>query len=324
MALDVSDETVQAAGHREVTLETVAPEVTGLQIVMVNIFGVGRKGGPWTLIDTGLPFSTGRIRRWAAEQFGEGVKPNGIVLTHGHFDHVGTVRELAEEWDIPVYAHRLEMPYLTGRSDYPPPDPTVGGGAMAVLSPLYPSSPIDLGRRVRELPLDGSVPGMPGWNWLHTPGHSPGHISLFRESDRTLIAGDAVVTTKQESFLAVLTQRLELHGPPMYFTPDWRSSKRSVEQLAELRPAVIGAGHGQPMHGQAAADGLRGLAMYFDEMAKPRQGRYVDQPAITDERGIVALPPPVPNPTGKLLLGAAFSVAAVGLVLAITRSRNRN
>jgi glyoxylase-like metal-dependent hydrolase (beta-lactamase superfamily II) len=63
------------------------------------------------------------------------------------------------------------------------------------------------------------VPGAPGWRWIPTPGHSPGHISLLRDSDRTIVAGDAFTTTKQESLVAALTQRAEIHGPPMYFTP---------------------------------------------------------------------------------------------------------
>src|ERR671919_701782 len=90
--------------------------------------------------------------------------------------------------------------------------------------------------RIRPLPVDGSIPAMPGWRWIHTPGHSPGHVSLFRDSDRTLIAGDAFVTTKQESAIAALTNRPEIHGPPAYFTPDWTASRRSVERLAALEP----------------------------------------------------------------------------------------
>ena len=73
---------------------------------------------------------------------------------------------------------------------------------------------------------------MQGWRWIFTPGHSPGHISLFRDSDRTLIVGDAFVTTKQESLMSVMTQRMEMHGPPMYFTPDWPAG---ANQCAGLR-----------------------------------------------------------------------------------------
>src|SRR5918992_1240748 len=81
------------------------------------------------------------------------------------------------------------------------------------------------------------------------PGHTPGHVSLFREVDRTLIVGDAFVTTKQESATAVLTQRPELHGRPAYYTPDWESARRSVQRLAALEPWRVATGHGPPMEG---------------------------------------------------------------------------
>ena len=99
---------------------------------------------------------------------------------------------------------------------------------MARTSFLFPRGAIDLGDRVHALPADSSVPGMPGWRWIHTPGHSPGHISLVRDADRTVITGDAFVTTKQESLRAIMQQRQEMHGPPMYFTPDWDAARESV------------------------------------------------------------------------------------------------
>lgn len=78
---------------------------------------------------------------------------------------------------------------------------------MALLSPLFPCGPVDLGDRLNALPDDGSVPGMPDWQWLHTPGHAPGHISLWRKTDRSLIVGDAFITTGQESAYEVATQQ---------------------------------------------------------------------------------------------------------------------
>src|SRR3954467_14621253 len=165
---------------------SVAPDLAMLRVGFVNVILYGRPGAPsgsWVLIDAGLPGSAGRIMHAAEEWIGPWARPAAIVLTHGHFDHVGALSELVRHWDVPVYAHRLELPYLTGRSSYPPPDPTVGGGFMALSSPLYPRGPIDLGARVRALPGDGSVPGMPGWRWLFTPGHTPGHVSFWREED---------------------------------------------------------------------------------------------------------------------------------------------
>ena len=200
------------------------------------------------------------------------------MLTHGHFDHVGAARTLAAQWDAPIYAHEREVPYITGQRAYLPPEPAVGGGAMALLSPLYPRGPFHLGERVRTLSRNGAVPGMDGWRWIPTPGHSPGHISLFRASDRTLIAGDAFVTTKQESALAVLTQRPEMHGPPAYFTPDWPDAWSSVTRLSELEPELAATGHGPPLRGEAMRRQLHAMADGFAGEVIPRRGRYVGRP----------------------------------------------
>ena len=304
-----------------------SPLVTDLayvRLAIVNAYLYGARGvgdGGWVLIDAGIPGSAARILRAAADRFGEDARPAAIILTHGHFDHVGAARTLAERWDVPVYAHELELPYLTGRSPYPSPDPTVGGGAMAALSRLYPRGPVDLRPRVRTLPADGSVPGMPGWRWLHTPGHTPGHVSLFRDSDRVLLAGDAVVTTKQESAIAVATQRPEIHAPPAYFTQDWDSARDSVHALAALEPAVIASGHGPPMSGNAELQALQTLARYFDRWGLPPRGRYVRRPAIADERGTVWVPPGAPDPLPKLLLGVGALVAA-GVALSVRSRRH--
>jgi glyoxylase-like metal-dependent hydrolase (beta-lactamase superfamily II) len=262
-----------------VSLESIGPGVAGLRILIVNAYVISRPSGEWMLIDCGLPHNASRIRQWAEGMFGQGARPQGILLTHGHSDHTGSVEELAEMWDVPVYAHPLELPYVTGKLKYPPPDPTVGGGVMTLLAKLFPRDPVDLGSRAKGLEQPNTVPGFPEWRWIHTPGHTAGHVALFRESDRVLIAGDAFATTKQESFLAVAAQRPELHGPPAYMTTDWDAARDSVERLAELRPSAVAAGHGRPLAGPEVADSLATLARDFDRVARPAHGRYVNQPA---------------------------------------------
>jgi glyoxylase-like metal-dependent hydrolase (beta-lactamase superfamily II) len=157
---------------------------------------------------------------------------------------------------------------------------------------------------------------MSDWEWHHTPGHTPGHVSLFRARDRALVAGDAFVTTKQESLSAVWAQREELHGPPMYYTPDWDAARASVQRLAQLAPSVAVTGHGLPMRGPGLAEGLDALARDFDRVARPAYGRYVLMPARADASGVTFVPPPVPDATPWALLGTA---ALAGLLVATVR-----
>jgi glyoxylase-like metal-dependent hydrolase (beta-lactamase superfamily II) len=258
----------------------VASDIAYKRLGIVNVVYFGQPGAgdrQWILVDAGLFSTAGMIRRTAEKRFGENSRPAAIIMTHAHFDHAGALEHLVDDWDAPIYAHPLELPYLNGSECYPPPDPTVGGGMMAAVASLYRRKPYDVKDHLRTLPADGRVPHMAGWRWIHTPGHTPGHVSLWRESDRSLIVGDAFITTNQESATAVVTQKPEMHGPPMYFTPDWESAGRSVELLAELEPELVVTGHGRAMHGEEMRLALRALARNFNEVAVPERGRYVPE-----------------------------------------------
>jgi glyoxylase-like metal-dependent hydrolase (beta-lactamase superfamily II) len=254
----------------------VTPDIFVLPIQIVNVYFIGEPNTEWVLIDAGMPRSADMIISEAAKRFGKEAKPKAIVLTHGHFDHVGDILRLINRWNVPVYAHELELPYLTGKKDYPPADTTVDGGLVSEISPIFPNESINLSDHVKALPSDGSVPHMQEWKWIHTPGHTPGHISLFREKDRALIAGDAFVTVRQESLYKVIIQDIEVNGPPKYFTTDWKTAWESVKKLNNLEPNLAMTGHGQPIHGEFLKEELSRLAENFDKLAIPEHGRYVE------------------------------------------------
>ncbi len=239
-------------------LQQVCPGLARVPTGFVNAYFIGDPDGRWAVVDSGLPGFAATIIEKAERRFGLRSRPDAIFLTHGHFDHAGNALALADHWGVPVYAHRLELPYLAGRSDYPPPDPTVGG-AIGTLSRLMPSGARDLGTRLRALPADdtpgaaehetGDLPGMDGWRWVHTPGHSPGHVAFFHREDRVLLAGDAVATVDMDSYLALATGRQEVSTGGAPFICDWEQYARSLWRLTDLEPRTLACGHGLPLTG---------------------------------------------------------------------------
>jgi glyoxylase-like metal-dependent hydrolase (beta-lactamase superfamily II) len=297
-------------------MQEIAPDVAVIPMKIVNAYLVGTKAS-WVLVDSGTPGNADKIREAAEERFGRGAKPEAIILTHGHFDHAGSSPSLAKLWDVRVYAHRLEWPYLDGQSSYPPLDPTAPG-FFSTLSRLFPSRTVTVGDRLEEIGSNLPALGMSGWETINTPGHTPGHVAFFRPSDRVLLAGDAVTTVNLDSLIATLAKRKEVCRPPAPATTDWQQARRSVQALAELRPWVIAAGHGMPMHD--AADQLSELAKNFPI---PEYGRYVLEPARADETGLTYLPPPPVDVVPKIAAGvtAALAIAGIGAVL-VKRKRS--
>ena len=291
-------------------MHEIAPNVAALPLSIENVYFVGAARGPWALVDAGTPGTAGRIQAVVRERYGPDARPEAILLTHGHPDHVGSAQALSDAWNVPIYAHPLEMPYLTGRSKYPPKDPTVGG-AMAMLSRVLPMTLLNLGDRVLPLPEGSGVPGLPDWEWHWTPGHSPGHVSYFRPEDGTLLAGDAFATVNLDSLPALVTKRPEISLPATPFTCDWAAAEKSVRLLAALNPFAVGCGHGRPLAGPNVAPDLHRFA---DAFTPPAHGRYVGRPAQTNENGIVSLPPPAPDPFPIQAAVAVFA-AAVAITL---------
>ena len=287
----------------------------------VNVYFIDAGApGEWVLIDTSLPGSAQPIRQAAEQLYGTGAKPQAIILTHGHPDHVGSALELAQGWGVAVIAHPLEIPYITRPAYYPPADPTVGG-LLGVLSPFFPRELPSVQDVLAPLPLDtDAVPFLPQWRWLHVPGHAPGQIALFRDADRTLIGADAFATAEPLLGLLLNIPKISVAGAP--FNYDWEQCRASVQQLAALEPRHIGCGHGPVMSGPAA---LRALQQLANDFPVPTHGRYHRAPARLDASGIEYLPPPVENklPRQAAVMGAALLLAGAAWLLVGGRKRNK-
>ena len=227
-----------------------------------------RSGSSWVLIDAGWANDEPRIERAARSLFGAESLPAAILLTHCHPDHAGSALRLARAWDCAVYMHPDELPIAAG--DFAAMVASAGPLDRWVVLPLLRA----MGRRRREAVLgrsslgavartfepDSGVPGLPDWECIPTPGHTPGHVSYFRPADRVLISGDALVTLKVNSWSGLLLQRPGLSGPPWYTTWSRRAARQSIVRLARLEPTVLAGGHGKPETGTETAAVLNAFA----------------------------------------------------------------
>ena len=173
-----------------------------------------------------------------------------LLATHWHPDHVGGMASLQRRTGAPVAAHWVEAPYLTGEAGQPIPNPVEPRWARPLFWPLLswlqsPAFPVATVLREGDaLPLLG------GAEVIHTPGHTPGSISLHFPNDGVLLVGDAVQRAGRRATL-----------PSRLFSSDMDAAKASVRKLARLDFEIICFSHFQPMR-QGARAALRSLAEY--------------------------------------------------------------
>jgi len=169
------------------------------------------------------------------------------ALTHAHPDHQGASHAICERLQIPLWCGRgdvaaMETPDGISNSKAP--------GWLNWLQTRYwtgPPHPV-----ARALAAGDEVAG---FTVLECPGHSPGHVAYWRESDRVLILGDVL------NNMNLITGVPGLHEPPAVFTPDPARNRESARSLAALEPALCCFGHGPPLRDpQKLADFAAGLA----------------------------------------------------------------
>lgn len=231
-----------------------------------NVYLV-RAGGAWVLVDAGWAGDAERIAA-AAHRLAGATPPVAILLTHAHPDHEGSARALAEAWGCPVLVHPAERAIAEGdvaamEAAAGPLDRWAILPAMGLLGARRRAALVtrsSLAGLVGELGADGAVPGMDGWRWVPTPGHTPGHVSFVRDADRVALTGDALLTLEVNRLSGAVLGRQGLSGPPWYTTWNARAAASSIAAVADLRPVVVGPGHGRPLVGPGTADAVRAFA----------------------------------------------------------------
>ena len=173
-----------------------------------------------------------------------------LIATHWHPDHIGGMAGLQRATGAPAAAHRIEAAAIAGRGGQVIPHPVAPRWLRPLLSPLL--TPLTPPPFPVAIPLDDgdTLPLLGGARVIHTPGHTPGSISLHFPTEGVLLVGDAVQR---------VGSRLTL--PSRWFSSDMTAAKESVRKLAELDFDTICFSHFQPMRKEARA-ALRSLAEY--------------------------------------------------------------
>jgi hydroxyacylglutathione hydrolase len=198
-------------------------QLSGLPPNAINVYLVED-----VLIDAATRRAPRRILKQLA-----GHKVSAHALTHAHPDHQGASAAVCE---------RLGIPYWVGATDVPLAEDLDKMRESQAPHPLnrlimkYWSGPA---RHVDRHLNEGDE--VAGFKVLDVPGHSPGHIAYWRESDRVLIVGDVL------NNMDVITGLPGLRDPKPFFTNDPPLNRRSAKRLAPLEPKLVLFGHGAPL-----------------------------------------------------------------------------
>jgi glyoxylase-like metal-dependent hydrolase (beta-lactamase superfamily II) len=200
-----------------------------------NCYLVEEADGSLTLVDAGMQSDGKKILEYVATKMTK--KPSDvktIVITHCHIDHVRGAAALKKATGAEVAVHEADADFVSGKAKYPSPGGAVGL-LFTLMSPFFHATPVEPGRRLKEGDEVGRL------TVLHTPGHTPGSISLYDKQDKVLFVGDTAIF-----------QKGKLQGPPRQFTRDMSQAKASIERLSHLDFDVLLSGHGEPLQSKDA------------------------------------------------------------------------
>jgi glyoxylase-like metal-dependent hydrolase (beta-lactamase superfamily II) len=207
------------------------------------------------LVDTGIDTPGGRdaLRAGAGHL---GVTPGSlrwILLTHAHIDHYGLAGPVRDWAGARVALHEREEELARRFVDEwaadrgPVGSALAAGGVPAEMVPAFLDASDFIHRQYRDFRPDvllrgerGEVPGAPGWGWILTPGHSPGHVVVYHPERRILIAGDHVLPRISPNI-----------GADLYAADPLTDYVASLRRLRELPVDLVLPSHGEPFTGFA-------------------------------------------------------------------------
>jgi hydroxyacylglutathione hydrolase len=226
-------------------MHTTIKTIPILPFGMLNAFLVTGSGGP-ILVDSGLPGSAPAIGRVVSAAGLEWTDIKLIVLTHGHIDHAGAAAELRTLTGAPVLYHAAETRYCMGEKPVLRPTRLFGRLFRMTGAIERPFPPVSADILMKGKTLDLKTLGLTG-TVLHTPGHTPGSISLLLPSGDVL-AGDLAASG---ILLGGIALRDRPERPP--FEEDPRLAALSLEELLSMGATRLHLGHGGPLGVQAIA-----------------------------------------------------------------------
>ncbi|MFF9564037.1 MBL fold metallo-hydrolase [Leifsonia sp. NPDC014704] len=231
----------------------VVPGVHRLEHAFTNCYLLA-EGESWTLVDAAFPNTWGPLIRAAHELDLRMRDLQGIVLTHGHFDHVGFAERAVEELGVPVYVHAGDRelaahPYRYRREHTPFIYPLLYPRSLPPVVGMLRAGALNVKgvEEVSELPSSGTLdlPGHP--EVVFTPGHTFGHCGLLLRDRETLLTGDALVTL--DPYKGVPGAQIVAGAA----TADSEQALASLEVIAGTGARVLLPGHGEPWRDGAEA-----------------------------------------------------------------------
>jgi glyoxylase-like metal-dependent hydrolase (beta-lactamase superfamily II) len=208
----------------------------------INVYLAGEPRQPGcVLIDAATRQAQRRIFRQL-----DGRALSGHALTHVHPDHQGSSHAVCERYDVPLWCGEADVPAMESPGKVTSTQIPTWMKLMHERFWIGPPHPV--ARALRE----GDE--VAGFVVLETPGHTPGHVALWRERDRVLILGDVL------NNMHLATGIPGLHEPPHMFAVDPAQNRASARRLAALRPSLVCFGHGPPLRDPGRlADFVAGL-----------------------------------------------------------------